>query len=185
MDDYENPDNDRRKVFLGGAEYENPNIDASRQPLRYHAKFRPGDISGKRRRGGFFARRGSLIFFVDLVIVAVVALTLYPVYGRRDRARWEGYTFTLQAEALEKDVFFDLLVEAPGEAEKVQPGKVYTVSYSAGEQATGPLLLLLPAREGSGEHHRKYLRDVNVDDESAAAALITIDGTVLELKIGL
>jgi hypothetical protein len=185
MDDYGDQDNGRRKVLLGGAEYENPNIDASRQPIRYHARFRPGDFSGKRKRGGFFARRGSLILFVDLVIVAVVALTLYPVYGRKDRARWEGYTFTLQAETLEKDVYFDLLVEAPAEADKVQPGKVYTVSYSVGDHVTGPLLLLLPAREGSGEHHRKYLRDVTIDEESAASALITIDDTVLELKIGL
>ncbi len=184
MNDYDNAESGRRKVLLGGAEYENPNIDASLQPIRYHARFRPGDFSGKRKRGGFFARRGSLIFFVDLVIVAVVALTLYPVYGRRDRARWEGYTFTLQAEALEKDVYFDLLVEAPDNAEKVQPGKVYTVNYSAGGEETGPQLLLLPAREGSGEHHRKFLRDVNADEDTTATALITIDDTTLALKLG-
>lgn len=184
MNDYDAPEEGRRRILFGGEEYDDPSLDAGSRPIRYHAKFRPSDFSVKRRRrGGFFSRRGSLILFIDVVIVAVVALTIYPVYGRRDKARWEGYTFTLSSERINDGVLFDLLVKAPGTEEKTVPGKVVSVVFSAGGASSGAMPLELPAREGTEAHHRAFLRTDHPPGDLLSSAEVTIDGSVYELKL--
>jgi hypothetical protein len=177
---------ERRQVRLGGPESEDPNLSPEARPIHYYGKSRPDDYKKKRKRGGFFARRGSMIFFVDLVIVAIIALTLYPMYGRKDRGRWEGYTFTLDAERLEEGIYFDLFVKAPGREGQIHPGIPFAYRFSTDSgESLEEVDAVLPVTVGAVEHQRAFLRLSSPEKVRVATATLSVSGETFLLRLGL
>ena len=161
MEEEERPEG--RKVTLGGEEYRMPNHPVEEQPMRFYGLSRPGTAEEKRKRGGFFSRRGSLILFIDIVIVAILALTIYPMFGRKDRDRSMEHRFTLQAELDSAGAYFEVEVKSPRQEEKLLPGELFTLQFSLEDGQTGKQLLSsepvayeFPLKPDSREYHRHY-----------------------------
>jgi hypothetical protein len=182
------PDLTRRKVLLGGAETFDPSLPDSEQPVKYYSRFGQSESNTKKRRGGFFSRRGSVLLFIDIVIVAIIALTIYPMYGRKDQGRWNGYKFSLDAHTIDEGLFVELTTRAPRQDDRVRPGKPFDLYFRIEDTATEPVSLLLPAKAGESGYYRRIIPvslDSSPDSDSVVHAFIDIDGERVQMRLGL
>lgn len=154
----------RKKPLLGGKEYIMPNHPVEKQPITFHGRARPGESEKRRGRNGFFSRRGSLILFIDIVVVAILATTLYPVFGRKDRDRSLDHRFTLGAEWSHDGIYYDLELKSPGKDEHLLPGELFTVRYGLRKSDSDEVLVMseeilqeFPLTSGDIEEYRFFL----------------------------
>lgn len=178
-------DQNERRIRFGGVEYRKKDASPWEEELRYHGAARPGEDDEPKKRGGFFSRRGSILLFIDLIFVAVLSLTIYPIYGRKDRDRYHGYEFTLRAEAFEQGVYYDLQVESPGKEEKLLAGELFTVVFSNGEQESEKRSVELSGEPDQLSSYRRFIAYESLPEKNLVSARIAVGGEEMLLRLEL